>query len=149
MLQEVSVVINWTSFNRRSVNTCHRGFRLLIQLQWIHRNDRVRKWIFFHRILHCPVRPWFTMSAIYFFLNRTRRSKGFLFGLFLVLSIVILSTKRESSKFYIFFLKIYLTPPFHYPSEVYYRFWVFPSHIKDPLAYITLLTRDIDISFVC
>lgn len=148
MFQEVSVVINWTSFNRRSVNIRHRGFRLLIQLQWIHRNDRVRKWIFFHWILHCPVRPWFTMSAIYFFLNRTRRSKGLLFGLFLVLSILILSTKRESSKLYIFF-KDLIDTLFPYPSEVYYKFWVFPSHIKDPLAYITVLTRDIDISFVC
>lgn len=87
-----------------------QGLHLLIQLQWIHRNDRVRKWIFFHWILHCPVRLWFTMSAIYFFLNRTRRSKGFLFGLFLVLSILILSTKRESSKLYIFF-KDLIDPP--------------------------------------
>lgn len=126
-----------------------QGLRLLIQLQWIHRNDRVRKWIFFHWILHCPVRPWFTMSAIYFFLNRTRRNKGLLFGLSLVLSILNLSTKRESSKFSIFFLKIYLPPPFPYPSEIYYRFWVFSSQIKDPLAYITVLTRVIDISFVC
>lgn len=133
MLQEVSVVINWTSFNRRSVNTCHRGFRLLIQLQWIHRNDRVRKWIFFHWILHCPVRPWFTMSAIYFFLNRTRRSKGFLFGLFLVLSILILSTKRESSKFYIYFFKDLLDPPSPTLSKFVINSGFSPPTSKTPL----------------